>query len=117
MPILITSSSDIEWIYSDDATSAEVQLSNKPLEGNYFIECSDTKGNPFFTEEFRVTADANEVKKQLIKACPWLRDNITVYDARVHEHSVDGVEWILRFSGIKGQLNQFKIHSGQEVPL
>lgn len=42
MPYYNTTQSDIEWIYSNDATNPDVQLSNKPLSGKYFIECSDT---------------------------------------------------------------------------
>jgi hypothetical protein len=88
-----------------------------PLEGNYFLECSDTEGNPFFTGELGWNANAGQVHGKLVEACPWLRDAMSVWDGFDYTHREDGLDFVIRFDNVKGSLNQFKVHPSDTKPL
>ena len=80
-------------------------MSSPPLTGNFFLECSDTSGNPYFTGEFDVNVRTSDIYDGLIKACPWLRENMSVEEGDTYDYRVDGVDFIFKLTGIKGPLN------------
>lgn len=111
-PYLNTTRSGFEWVYSSD-----IQLSNPPLSGSFFVECSDTLGNPYFTGELPFSATTHQLYDALVGACPWLRDNVSVWNGFDYHYNVDGLDFLLRFHGVKGPLSQVKLHPSATKPL
>ena len=81
------------------------------MSGSFFFECYDIDGNVRFSEDLKVGSGHYEVQKALIDACPWLRDSFTVYKGDLYDNKVDGLNYNFYFERIKGNLEQFKIHS------
>ena len=104
--------SDQDWIYSES-----ISLSTPTLKGKFFLECYDTEGNAYFTEDLPFSARPHDISVALIHTCPWLRDAIDVYYWKSGVHHVDGIDFFIYFRGIKGPLEQFKIHSSLTEPL
>lgn len=105
-----TTAADVEYIYP-------TQLSNPPLSGAYNIECYDTAGNPYLTDDIPYHSDNGAVYGKLVEACPWLRDSVDVWNNRDYQHNVDGLDFILYFRNVKGPMGQFMIHSSTNNPL
>lgn len=112
IPVANTTMSDQDWIYSES-----ISLSTPPMRGKFFLECYDTQGNPYFTEDLGFSADPNAIREHLIATCPWLRDAIIVFAQEKYSYNVDGIDFLIYFRGVKGALNQFKIHSSFTEPL
>ena len=112
MAVQNTTRSTFDWEYS-----GAVQLSTPPMTGQYFIECYDTSGNPYYTEDLSVGSDIGTISSALIAACPWLRDSFSIWHGSKYSHNVDGLDWKLFFSRVKGPLNQYKVYPSFTNPL
>ena len=71
----------------------EVQISNNPLYGNYYIECYNDAGQFANTAELSYSAGADSIYSALVTACPWLRDKIDIVEGSTYSWRVDGLDW------------------------
>jgi len=110
VPVQNTTSSNIDWIYSDS-----IQLSTPPLVGYFFLECYDVDGNVFYTDEMYRSANTGTIYNALVATCPWLRDSLDVWNGRHYRFTEDGIDFTLYFRGIKGPMAQFKIHTSLDT--
>lgn len=67
MLIPMTTSSDIEFVYSVD-----LQLSSPPLTGSFWLKCYDTEGNWYSTQDISIGSNANWIRSILQADCPFL---------------------------------------------
>lgn len=81
------------------------------------VECYDTEANPYWTDELNYNVNNGQLYDALVGACPWLRDNVSVWNGFDYYYNVDGLDFILRFHGIKGPMSQFRIISSTTSPL
>ena len=111
-PVASTSNSTFTWVYSES-----ISLSSPPLKGKFFLECYDQAGNPYYTKDLDYNIHTGNVKTELIKACPWLRDSVDVRQGYLYPYDADGIDLLIYLRGIKYSLNQFKIHPSHEEPI
>ena len=84
-----------------------------PMKGSYRIECFDTNNESRMTGAIELDESPAEVQKHIIEKCPWLRDNMTVLQGPLDLKPSDGRSFTLKFSGVKGTLLPFKVHSDE----
>lgn len=101
----INSTATVEFSYPDD-----VQLSNTPLHGKYFIECYREDGAQSITADISYDANSNTLYSALIAGCPWLRDNIDIVDEDDIYFKEDGIDWRIYFNRMSTGLSQFIFH-------
>lgn len=101
----INSTATVEFSYPDD-----VQLSNTPLHGKYFIECYREDGAQSITADISYDANSNTLYSALIAGCPWLRDNIDIVDEDDIYFKEDGIDWRIYFNRMSAGLTQFVFH-------
>ena len=96
----------------------DLKLSNPPLTGRFYAECYDLGDNtPKFTYSLARSASNTDLYRALYKACPTLRDRISVEHGNEYQYSEDGIDFIIKFTRIQGQLPQFKLHPDLNDPL
>ena len=99
MAVNINSTALVEFKYPD-----EVQRSNDPIHGSYYIECYNLQGQFANTDDLWYGVDADTVYWALVSACPWLRDKIDVVDDSKIYWKEDGIDWKIYFNRMEGEL-------------
>jgi len=113
MVVAITTVSEFDFVYSKD-----LQLSDPPLSGSFYLMCSDTQGNTFATHDLPVSADANAVRHLLESDCPWLKGSIDVQKtSKIYASNKMGIEFQVHFHSVMGKLELFEMKSSIDDPL
>eukprot|EP00354_Favella_ehrenbergii_P006253 CAMPEP_0170454576 /NCGR_PEP_ID=MMETSP0123-20130129/2782_1 /TAXON_ID=182087 /ORGANISM="Favella ehrenbergii, Strain Fehren 1" /LENGTH=74 /DNA_ID=CAMNT_0010717335 /DNA_START=60 /DNA_END=284 /DNA_ORIENTATION=- len=73
MTVPMSTQSEIQYKFPK-----EIQLSDPPLSGKYYLECSNTDGKKYATTDIDVTSNAAAVKNLLEKDCAFLKGKIDV---------------------------------------
>ena len=102
----INSTATVEFSYPDD-----VQLSNTPLHGKYWIECYREDGAASRTADISYDTGDSGLYSALVAGCPWLRDNIDIVDEDDIYFKEDGIDWRIYFNRMSAGLSQFIFHS------
>ena len=103
----------MEFVFSTD-----VQLSDPPLSGKYYLKCADTTGTFYATNDIDITSDANRVKSLLENDCSFLKDKISVRQLTdTHSSNKMGVEFEVHFHGMAGSLEMYEMKSAIDEPL
>lgn len=81
----------------------DFKLSNPPLTGRFYAECYDLGDDtPKFTYSLARSASNTDLYRALYKACPTLRDRISVEHGNEYEYSEDGIDFIIKFTRVQG---------------
>jgi hypothetical protein len=88
----------------DDGTT-----SSAPLTGSYWIRCYDQDGYPHETPPIGWGANRHHVQATLTAHCPFLRDGVEVLDGDLFQYNEDGIDFIISFPRIVGELPLFEV--------
>jgi hypothetical protein len=111
--VAITSKSKVEIKYPSD-----LQLSDPPISGKYYLKCSNTDGATYATNDIDIKSDARAVQRLLESNCSFLKGKITVrqrYDT--FPTNKMGVEFEIDFHGVKGSLKVYEAKTSPAEPL
>lgn len=91
--------------------------SSLPLNGSYTIQCTDELGNKFTTGDIAYNTNQVWVQNMITNSIPFLADKVEVMNSYKYDYFENGVSWILKFSGVKGDVAPCIIQSGVNTTL
>lgn len=99
-----------------------VQLSDKPLKGNFRITCplpgNDMTLSPITTNDIKLSEHEYWISHSISKNCSGFYDKIDVWKGNgLFEYSANGVGLYVRFTGKNGPQTQMRIVSGEDSAL
>ena len=111
--ISMTTKSKIEIKYPKD-----LQLSDPPISGKYYLECSNLDGKTYQTNDIDVNSNEGDVQRLLENDCSFLRGKIKVHRLEeTYASTKVGVEFRVDFFGMPGSLKLYRIKSSPVAPL
>ena len=96
----------------------EVQLSDPPLSGMWYIKTYNTFNSPCFTNDMPLTYTADQVTYALWQDCSFLFNAVVAKQVFTPwSDSSVGISFELDFFGINGELKQYEIFTSTSDPL
>jgi hypothetical protein len=113
--ILVAKSSTTSTIVAEK--SSLVQLSSTPLSGNYKIKCTDSQGVVSYSNELEWSTWNEWINQMTMEGCAHMYDKLEVMETYFYPYKQNGVNILLRFTGLHEKPGQFEIVSSETKPL
>ena len=91
--------------------------SSAPINGSYSIVCTDPSGKTWTTPDINYGTNSDWIQNIITNSIPFLADKISVSPDYRYQYPENGVSFLLRFTGIKGDVTPCKIQPGVSTTL
>jgi hypothetical protein len=90
----------------------DIALSTPPMSGFFKIKCALDKDGTLWNETIdmnQISASNDNIRDNIIKACPIYRDNIEVFSGPQYSYFEDGRDFMIRFVGLNYDVPQMEV--------
>ena len=93
------------------------QKSSAPLNGSYAITCTDPRGKQWTTPDIKYNTGHAWIQNIIANSIPFLADQVEIIPDYRYKYWENGISFMMKFSGIKGDVNLCSLQTGATTPL